>query len=215
LPEEDWEGGDDGFDADDVEAELLGAGFEVVPGVDCSSFGRSDAVVDSGFGGAGAEEEEDLSAGISREEMSSSGSARTAILAPTWMPFAPSCSCNHVLVLCPYVVLGRIRSYNDLSEYPVVLCLHVHRSFVCLDLQYHVSGGELVTCGHVNFRSWLWSSILLIPSFSFQLAMFPSVIVGDSEGIGKFEAAHCEGVLLKPGCIVSDCDEVEERFRTS
>ena len=55
----------------------------------------------------------------------------------------------------------------------------------------------------------------LIPSFSFQLAMLPSVIVGDSEGIGKFEAAHCDGVLLKPGYTISDCPEVEEDLRTS
>jgi len=82
LLEEDWEGGEDGDDAEEEEAELLGAGFDVVPGVVCSSFGRSEAVVDSGFGGAGAEED-DFSAGISREEMSSSGSARTAILEPT------------------------------------------------------------------------------------------------------------------------------------
>ena len=55
----------------------------------------------------------------------------------------------------------------------------------------------------------------VVPSFSFQLAMFPSVIVGDREGIGKFEAAHCDGVLLKPGRTISDCFEVEEDLRTS
>lgn len=41
-------------------------------------------------------------------------------------------------------------------------------------------------------------SQFILPSFSFQLAMLPSVIVGDIEGMEKFEAAHAAGVLLKP-----------------
>ena len=51
-----------------------------------------------------------------------------------------------------------------------------------------------------------------VPSFSFQLAMLPSVIVGEREGIGKFEAAHCDGVLLKPGCTISNCPAVRRRL---
>ena len=41
--------------------------------------------------------------------------------------------------------------------------------------------------------------------------MLPSVIVGDSEGIGKFEAAHCDGVLLKPGHTISNCPAMGRR----
>lgn len=49
---------------------------------------------------------------------------------------------------------------------------------------------------------WVWSCYA--PSFSFQLAMLPSVMVGEREGMVKFEAAHCAGVLLKPVSLVND-----------
>jgi len=39
--------------------------------------------------------------------------------------------------------------------------------------------------------------VFSIPSFNFQLAMLPSVIVGDSDGMEKFEAAHVAGVSEK------------------
>jgi hypothetical protein len=166
LLEVDWEGGAEGVEEEEEVAELLEAGFDVVPGVDCSSLGRSDAVVDSGFGGAGAEEEEELSAGISREEITSSGSARTAILAPTWMPFAPSCSCDHILVWRSFGVLKQVWTYDDLCKYPIILCLNIHCCFVCLDLQYHISGGELVACNYVNPRSCYRSHSPHLLSFS-------------------------------------------------
>jgi len=48
--------------------------------------------------------------------------------------------------------LDRPDPYDDLSKYPVILCLDIHRCFVRLNLQYHISGGELIACIYVNLR---------------------------------------------------------------
>jgi hypothetical protein len=93
LPDDEDEVGDAGEDDDDdedLEDSEDGALSEDVSDDGFASFLGSGA----GFSCLGAEDEAASSAGISREEMSSPSSAKTAILDPTLTPFAPSCCYN-------------------------------------------------------------------------------------------------------------------------
>lgn len=97
-------------------------------------------------------------------------------------------------------------TYYYLRKNAVILRLDVHLCLVCLDLEEHISGSEGIAC---SGQPWLcltrspshimcvahhqpvarpWFGFV-VPSLIFQVAMLPSVIVGESAGMLKFCAA--------------------------
>jgi hypothetical protein len=68
----------------------------------------------------------------------------------------------------------------------------IHLSFVCFYLQQHISGGEGIAC-RLSVLTSPVSTVRPAPSLTFQVAMLPSVIVGESAGMVKFCAASEAG----------------------
>lgn len=121
-------------------------GSDVVPGVGSASLAGFEDFFSCFGEGVGGEDDAGSSDGISSDDMSSPGSARTAIRVPTLTPFEPSCACHHAI--SDVVFLFRSASavsYHNLCKDAIVLSLDVHCSLVRLNLQYHISSRERIT----------------------------------------------------------------------
>jgi hypothetical protein len=125
------------------------------------------------------------SAGISRVETSSSGSAMTAILVPTATPLLPSPDCMN-LSIASTCVRG-YEKYHDLRHLPIILSLNVHLRLIRLNFEQYIASRKGVACqkSQLKLSSELRSSVIRHTLFDLPARNVPL-------GHGRRKRWHCE-----------------------